>query len=517
MPIDENEFFRQAASRICGSLDIGKATADCLSYIKDFVPASEMMLSQIEPELGIARSLACVTVSGKKKILPPLHLPEEILRDIDSPNRAWQDIRIDNNPDQNILAKIILPYHEVLDPSIMAMGLAVEGKRLGVLAIIAEGKGRFSETHSRLFSLLREPFAIAMSNALRYEEVLKLKEMVDAENKELSRELLHSTYDEIIGAEFGLSGVMEMVRQVAPLSSPVMLLGETGVGKEVIANAIHNLSPRRDAPFVKVNCGAIPEGLLDSELFGHEKGAFTGAIMQKRGRFERADKGSIFLDEIAELPLQAQVRLLRVLQHKEIERMGGTQTIPVDVRVMIATNRNLEKMVRDGLFREDLWYRLNIFPIIIPPLRHRTEDIPALVYHFIEKKSKELKIHTPPSLSVTGLDRLKAYHWPGNVRELENLIERELIRKRGATENNPQILGNLSIPLGNEPVDDMPLTDHLPLPLDEAMSAHIRNALCLTKGKIHGEGGAAQLLRINPNTLRSRMKKLGITYNTTRS
>ncbi len=424
--------------------------------------------------------------------------------------RTWQDIRINNNPDQDILVELIRPYHEVSDPSIMSMSLVVEGKRLGSLTLIAEGTGMFSQTHSRLFSLLREPFGIAMSNALRYEEVLKLKEMVDAENQELSRELLHSTDDEIIGAEYGLSGVMEMVRQVAPLSSPVMLLGETGVGKEVIANAIHNLSPRRDAPFIKVNCGAIPESLLDSELFGHEKGAFTSAIMQKRGRFERADKGSIFLDEIAELPLQAQVRLLRVLQHKEIERVGGTQTIPVDVRIIIATNRNLENMVQERLFREDLWYRINIFPIMIPPLRHRTEDIPALVYHFIEKKAKELKIHTPPSLSVTGLDQLKAYHWPGNVRELENLIERELIRRRGGDKNDPQTLGNFTIPIGKGMGDNIPGIGHLLLPLEEVMSQHILNALRLTNGKIHGEGGAAQILRINPNTLRSRMKKLGI-------
>ena len=210
-----------------------------------------------------------------------------------------------------------------------------------------------------------------------------------------------------------------------------MLLGETGVGKEVVANAIHYTSSRRGGPFIKVNCGAIPDNLLDSELFGHERGAFTGAIAQKRGRFERADKGSIFLDEIGELPLQAQVRLLRVLQHKEIERVGGTKTIPVDVRIIAATHRNMEEMVRSGAFREDLWFRLDVFPITIPPLRRRKEDIPALVHHFIERKSKDLKIYPAPSVSAEEVERLKAYHWPGNIRELENLIERELIHKRG--------------------------------------------------------------------------------------
>jgi transcriptional regulator with GAF, ATPase, and Fis domain len=379
------------------------------------------------------------------------------------------------------------------------------------VGILAEGKGVFTRTHARLLSLLREPFAIAMSNALRYQEVLKLKDMLDAENRELSRELLSTAGDEIIGAEFGLAGVMEMVRQVAPLNSPVMLLGETGVGKEVIANAIHRLSPRADAPFIKVNCGAIPEGLLDAELFGHEKGAFTGAIAQKRGRFERADKGSIFLDEIAELPLQAQVRLLRVLQHKEIERVGGTQMIPVDVRIISATNKNLEALVRSGAFREDLWYRLNIFPIMIPPLRQRTEDIPALVHHFVEKKAKELKIHTPPPVSAQGVERLKAHHWAGNVRELENLIERELIRRRGLDDTGSLVFGNLSLPELREKKIDLPESGQVLVPLDEAMSQHIRKALRQTKGKIYGPGGAAEFLKVNPNTLRSRMRKLGIT------
>lgn len=270
------------------------------------------------------------------------------------------------------------------------MELEIEGKRLGTFAILAEGKARFTKAHVHMVSLLRGPFAIAMSNALRYKEVVKLKDIVDAENRELNRELQRFSGDEIVGAEYGLKTTMEMVRQVAPLSSPVLLLGETGVGKEVVANAIHYTSSSRSGPFIKVNCGAILENLLDSELFGHERGAFTGAIAQKRGRFERADKGSIFLDEIGELPLQAQVRLLRVLQHKEIERVGGTKSIPVDVRIIAATHRDMEEMVRSGAFREDLWFRLDVFPIMIPPLRRRKEDIPALVHYFVERKSKDL-------------------------------------------------------------------------------------------------------------------------------
>jgi len=297
---------------------------------------------------------------------------------------------------------------------------------------------------------------------------------------------------------------------VASLKSPVLLLGETGVGKEVIANAIHYASPRRERPLVKVNCGAIPESLMDSELFGHERGAFTGAIAQKKGRFERADKGSIFLDEVAELPPSIQVRLLRVLQNGEIERVGGAETIPVDIRVIAATHRNLEEMVRNGNFREDLWFRLNIFPIMIPPLRNRQGDIPNLIRHFMEKKARELKIHTPPPMSAQVLERLKEYHWPGNVRELENLVERELIKSRGTNGNRFMTFEHFRWPRRSGPAWGAPEDNGNFLTMDEAMTHHIQLALEQTKGKIYGSDGAAALLGINPNTLRSRMKKLGI-------
>jgi transcriptional regulator with GAF, ATPase, and Fis domain len=305
---------------------------------------------------------------------------------------------------------------------------------------------------------------------------------------------------------------MEMVRQVAPIDSPVMLMGETGAGKEVIANAIHHLSSRKDGPFIKVNCGAIPDNLVDSELFGHEKGAFTGAIAQKRGRFERADKGSIFLDEIGDLPLQVQVRLLRVLQNKEIERVGGTSSIPVDVRITAATHRNLEEMVGSGQFREDLWYRLNTFPIMIPPLRQRKEDIPALVHHFIERKAKELRIHTPPAIAPETIEQFKVYHWPGNVRELENLVERTLIQSMGREEIGPVSFEHFVLSAQEDSIRTVSGQQHDFLPLDKAMTEHIQQALRLRNGKVFGEDGAAQLLGINPNTLRSRMKKLGIPF-----
>jgi transcriptional regulator with PAS, ATPase and Fis domain len=252
--------------------------------------------------------------------------------------------------------------------------------------------------------------------------------MLADDNRFLNRQIMEMTGDTIIGADFGLRDVMKMVHQVAPLSSPVLLMGETGSGKEVIANAIHISSIRGNNPYIRVNCGAIPEGLIDSELFGHEKGAFTGAISEKKGRFERAHTGTIFLDEVGELPPAAQVRLLRVLQQREIERVGGTELIPVDVRIISAIHQNLERMVRAGEFREDLWFRLNVFPIMIPPLRQRIDDIPALVHHFMERKARALKIWEVPTVPQEEIERLQAHHWPGNVRELENVVERALIQ-----------------------------------------------------------------------------------------
>jgi transcriptional regulator with GAF, ATPase, and Fis domain len=344
-----------------------------------------------------------------------------------------------------------------------------------------------------------------MSNALKHRELMKIKDLLADDNRFLHKELHRLNGEEIVGDNFGLREVMQQVRQVSPMDSPVLLTGETGVGKDVIANAIHHSSDRRKEAFISVNCGAIPESLIDSELFGHEKGAFTGAIAQKKGRFERANKGTIFLDEIGELPLEAQVRLLRVLQTREIERVGGTQTINLDIRVIAATNRDLEELVTQGDFREDLWFRLNVFPIWIPPLRERKADIPALLQHFINLKSKELKLPAIPSLAPAAVDTLLDYHWPGNVRELQNIIERALILNPKGPLRFDHILvnnrGKTSRKSGGK-------RDNL----EEVISAHIRSVLNKTDGKIHGPGGAAELLGINANTLRNRMNKLGIVY-----
>jgi transcriptional regulator with GAF, ATPase, and Fis domain len=504
MNSDENDFFRSATMRICSSLDIEIAMWRTMQFLKDFIPADEMYLHLYEKGLGAMRTIAGATASEGKKMDRITPLPQEVRARV----AEFSGMSVINQPELEPGFKFMLSYYGRSDTSALVQLLEVEGQKLGALVLLAEGLDKFTETHARLFSFLKEPFAMALSNTLKHQEILRLKDVLADDNRYLHRELLHLSGDEIVGEDFGLKKVMTMVRQVAPLNSPVLLLGETGVGKDVIANAIHFSSPRKDGPFVKVNCGAIPETLLDSELFGHEKGAFTGAISQKRGRFERADRGTLFLDEIGELPPQAQIRMLRVLQYKELERVGGTHPISVDIRLITATNRDLEKMVREKQFREDLWFRLNVFPIRIPPLRERREDIPALVHHLVERKSRELKIPGPPPLAQGVIDRLMAYDWPGNVRELENLVERALILSRGA----PLTFDDLS--RGQEKTRPSPPTgpEDEALKLNAVISSHIRSVLETANGRVHGKGGAAELLGINPSTLRYKMNQLGIPY-----
>jgi len=505
MSVDENDFFRRATMQICSSLDIETAMERSIQFLKDFIPVDLMFLHMYEKDLGAMRTIAMATASQGRKLDHLTPLPKEVRARVEEKH---PHVMILNQPELEPLTKTMIQSLGKPDCSILLLHLDVEGKRLGALSIIAEGKNRFTEEHARLVSLLNEPFAIAFSNTLKHEEVLKLKDLLADDNRYLHRELLQLSGDAIVGADFGLKRAMEMVRQVAPLNSPVLLLGETGVGKDVMANAIHYSSLRKDGPFVKVNCGAIPETLLDSELFGHEKGAFTGALSQRRGRFERADRGTLFLDEIGELPAQAQVRMLRVLQYKEVERVGGTNPVTVDIRLIAATNRDLEEVVKAKQFREDLWFRLNVFPIHIPPLRERKGDIPALVRHFLERKSRELKLSASPPLAPGVIDRLTAYPWPGNVRELENVVERALILSKGEPLTFDDLTGNKS---GDKFKNVFPTQDE-PLKLDEVMSRHIRRVLEMTRGKVHGKGGAAEVLGINPSTLRNRMNQLGISY-----
>jgi len=505
MNVDEKEFFREATLRICGSLEIEKALWSCFMYIREFIPADRAYLAYQDPNLGVIKLVATATTEGGRRTDIQVHIPTEVRAPVI--RGEYPEVIVVDRAEAHPIFKYALDVIDK-DSSVLAMQLLVEENFVGALHLLANGPNKYTQDHARLLGLLNDPCAIALSNSLRHREVLELKDLLADDNRYLQDELRRLTGEEIIGAEFGLKGVMEMVRQVAPLSSPVLLLGETGTGKEVIAGAIHNSSPRKEDPFIKVNCGAIPESLMDSELFGHEKGAFTGALSQKRGRFERAHGGTIFLDEIGELPPEAQVRLLRVLQEKEIERVGGAGSIKVDIRIIAATHRDLDAMLREGRFREDLYFRLKVFPIAIPPLRERMADLPALLQYFMQKKSREMGLVGIPTLAPGAIDRLMVYHWPGNVRELENAVERALILSRG----EPLTFNDHQPPSAADAVQTAPPQDEQVLHLDAVMSRHIRRVLTMTGGRVEGEKGAAGLLDVKPNTLRHRMMKLGISF-----
>jgi hydrogenase-4 transcriptional activator len=379
--------------------------------------------------------------------------------------------------------------------------LAAQGGAQGVLLVCAD-----HSLETRRIAEISEPLAAVLATELSRRELLQLREAAEADkDAALAKLQVRDIGIAIIGADTGLRDVMHQVEQVAPTPAPVLIFGETGSGKEVVARAIHERSARARGPILRVNCGAIPPELVDSELFGHERGSFTGASAQRRGWFERADGGTLFLDEIGELPAAAQVRLLRVLQDGAFERVGGSRPLAVDVRVIAATHRDLEAMVRARQFREDLWYRIHVFTIRLPPLRERRHDIAALAEHFADRAGHRFgagPLHPSPA----DVARLEAYGWPGNVRELSAVIERAVILGEGKRLDVARALG--ASPAG-EPARDAPEAFAT---LDEAMRRHIEAALARCNGKIEGEHGAARLLAVHANTLRSRMHKLGIRW-----
>ena len=376
--------------------------------------------------------------------------------------------------------------------------LFTSARDLGILALGTLAEDSFQQEDVDLLAQVANQIAIAVENALAYREIAELKNKLAEEKLYLEEEIrTEHNFEEVIGESAALKRPLSQAETVAPTDSTVLILGETGTGKEMIARAIHDLSRRREGTFVKINCAAIPTGLLESELFGHEKGAFTGAIAQKIGRFELAHHGTLFLDEVGDIPLELQPKLLRVLQEREFERLGGTRTIRVDVRVVAATNRDLAQMVEEGLFRRDLYYRLNVFPIMIPPLRERSEDIPLLVRYFVQKYARlmDRRIET---ISAEEMDALTRYHWPGNVRELENLIERAVILSPG-----PEL---------RVPVAELKQHSEIPsnLTLQAAEREHIIRVLRETNWVVGGPRGAATRLAMKRTTLQSKMRKLGI-------
>jgi formate hydrogenlyase transcriptional activator len=404
--------------------------------------------------------------------------------------------------------------------------LVNRGRALGLLTIMRTTEEPFASDEVEFLSQIAARIAIAIENALAYEEIFQLKDKL-AEEKLYLEEQIRSDlgFEQIIGDSPALKHALQMVETVAPSDSTVLLLGETGTGKELIARAIHERSRRRDRTFVKLNCAAIPTGLLESELFGHEKGAFTGAIAQKVGRLELADQGTLFLDEVGDIPAEIQPKLLRVLQEREFERLGSTHTRRVNVRLVAATNRDLEKMVVDREFRADLFYRLNVFPIRISPLRQRREDIPLLATYFVQKLAKQMqkKIDSVPANVIK---RLVAWDWPGNIRELENFMERAVILTRGRLLDAPlselrkpnayePALG--SRPLGEEEIVRIVKDTIRSLSPKRELNEHDRKqrdeivrVLTACKGRVGGPDGAAARLGIHRTTLISRMKRLRI-------
>jgi formate hydrogenlyase transcriptional activator len=408
--------------------------------------------------------------------------------------------------------------------TICCVPLITQGRTFGTLNLASRREDAFPPHDVELLQQVSAQIAIAVENALAFKQIDALKDKLAEEKLYLEEEIrTEFNFEEIIGDSPSLKRALAQVELVARAGTAVLITGETGTGKELIARAIHNLSSRRERTFVKVNCAAIPGGLLESELFGHERGAFTGAIAQKIGRFELADRGTLFLDEVADLPLELQPKLLRVLQEQEFERLGSNRTQKVDVRMVAATNGDLGKLVAERTFRSDLYYRLNVFPIHIPALRERKEDIPLLVRYFVQKFSRRLN-KAVAYIPFEAMDALSSYPWPGNVRELENFVERAVLLSPGKElrvpvnelrSNEAANLGGTSVGGADFPTPFASLASSLPSnssisTMEEAERQHILRALRHTEWRIAGPKGAAVLLAMKRTTLQARMRKLGI-------
>jgi len=384
--------------------------------------------------------------------------------------------------------------------SALSVPLAAKGRIIGTMNVGSRMPGRYGEAEASLLAAIAEQVALAIENLLAYEEIAALKARLQEENLYLQEEVrTEAAFGDVVGESPAILDVLANVRKVAKTDSTVLVSGETGTGKELIVRAIHALSQRKDKLLVKVNCAALPAGVIESEFFGHERGAFTGALTRKIGRFELANRGTLFLDEVGDLPLELQAKLLRVLQEGEFERVGGTQTLKVDVRLIAATNRDLERAVSDGRFRADLYYRLNVFPVVIPPLRKRRQDIPRLARHFVMLYASKMGRHVGP-LRAEVLERLTEYTWPGNVRELQNVIERAVILSSGGHFE----IGDLTsaLPAGDSKKEARSL--------EEVERQHIVAVLEETGWRVSGERGAAKILGLKRTTLEARMQKLGV-------
>jgi formate hydrogenlyase transcriptional activator len=443
---------------------------------------------------------------------------------------------------EGVFVPDVIEEHRWFDPervhrsglrSVFTVPLRHDTERMGILGLDSPqftAETPPSEADAAVLYAVGALAAIGIKNARLFQEAEEDRQRLQRlviNRRQLRTELGHlrqeirdaRAFSGIIGNSPAIATVVSQVQVVAPADSTVLLIGDTGTGKELVARAIHDHSRRANAPFVAVNCAALPEALVESELFGHEKGAFTGALARKPGKFELADRGTLFLDEIGDLPAEAQAKLLRVLQEREVNRVGALRPLPINVRVVAATNQDLEGLMSQGRFRADLFYRLSVFPIFLPPLRERRDDIPTLVHHFVERCAQRL--HTRrPRITEAAMNKLLAYDWPGNIRELQNVVERAVILARGEVvraEFLPLVSGAKAVPSLAPAVltpSERPAPARAPaapvVPFSDAERAAILRALDMTAWRISGDGGAAQVLGLKPTTLHAKMKKLGI-------
>jgi transcriptional regulator with GAF, ATPase, and Fis domain len=507
---------------VCRHLDIEESTGAVAAQLRSVLPLAKLALRRFEPDHRRIRTVAATEGVVETHEPGDLHISEEHATALEQWVRLREPVHYSAAPGSaENLARWM--GWRAPEQDWLAAPLVGEHGSLGILTAVAAGDDPFTETHTKLLAALSEPLAVALDNDARLHEIASLREAAEAERRSLLRRLGRDKVGEtIVGEDSGLLHVMQRVDMVSRSDVPVLILGETGTGKELVARAIHNRSERQSGPFIRVNCGAIPRELIDSQLFGHEKGSFTGASDTRQGWFERADMGTLFLDEIGELPLDAQVRLLRVLQDGFVERVGGAKLIHVNVRVVAATHRDLASMVREATFREDLWYRIAVFPILLPPLRERPEDIPAMAHHFAQRAAVRFGL-APAMPTEADIRMLQSYPWPGNIRELGAVIDRAAILGNGRRLELASALGlaaprpsQATIPFDESRGEASPTRGTNIETLDAAMRAHIEAALRACQGRVEGPHGAACILGINPHTLRARMRKLEIQWSTFR-
>jgi PAS domain S-box-containing protein len=496
----EEAVMLQLSNALLANLDVGKLLAAISASIHEVVPHDTAALALYD---AASNDLLVQFLGPRETSVFPddAHVPIEGTIS-GMVFRSGEPVLVERVADANFAAATIRSLNGLGMNSGCWVPLAHHGKAIGTLGVLSRLEGSMGPQQMEILSRIAVQVAMAVDNAMAFRRIAELRDQLRQEKQYLESEInLEHRYEDIVGESKGLRQVLKEIETVAPTNATVLIQGESGTGKELLARAIHRLSTRSERTFIKLNCAAIPAGLIESELFGHEKGAFTGAIARKIGRVELAHEGTLFLDEVGELPLDLQPKLLRALQEREIERVGGNRAIPVNMRLIAATNRDLAKMVAEKEFRSDLYYRLKVFPVFAPPLRERVSDIPILVRHFVATHSRRMG-KTIESIPEETMQALVRWRWPGNIRELENFLERAVILTRGPV---------LYVPLAElQMEEDLEDAVEQNPTLEAAEREHILRTLREAKGVIGGEDGAAARLGLKRTTLNSKLKKLRI-------